>query len=104
MNGIAGFHVSEKAIPFFLKKVLKYAKRKSVNLLLFQEVKKGLENAKIVRFLQLNTENSLTNRINEFINRHIDVEHLAKANGVHLRGSFHKSMTARSCEIIQGLL
>ena len=36
-------------------------------------------------FLEGNAENSLTNATNKFINRLIDVEHLAKANGVHLR-------------------
>ena len=36
-------------------------------------------------FLEGNAENSLTNATNKFINRLIDVEHLAMANGVHLR-------------------
>ena len=38
----------------------------------------------ISRFLQLNAENSLTNYTNKFINKLIDVEHLAMANGAHL--------------------
>ncbi len=36
------------------------------------------------RFLQLNAENSLTNATNKFINRFVDVEHLADQEGKHL--------------------
>lgn len=36
------------------------------------------------RFLKLNAENSLTNATNKFINRFVDVEHLANVQGRHL--------------------
>ena len=43
-----------------------------------------LETVNLATFLQLNAENSLTNATNKFINRLIDDEHEAVANGAHL--------------------